>query len=238
MGYASSAIANNEVNGGVASTYDDGSTIAGRTGAPSVPASTHESYKFIGSSTGRSALGAGSYFLEIDGTSFGAWEGNGYPIASGLHDDFAYDAGNGVLYVEGTIFVDGDLHIGTNVQNYVGNGTIVVNGDCFIGGEVEPMGGEMSSANCVGLAVTGDVTIGDNAHSGNVRARWEGAIFCNGEVGLYHTDSSFEGSILCDTLYGDKPNIRIETNPDLPKYLPASMPAVNGQTYLGQWSRN
>ena len=238
MGYASSAIVNTETIAGVASTYGDGSTIPGRIYAPSSPASGSDHYKFIGNGTSRASLGDGSYFMEIDGVSFGAGEGNGYPAASGLHDDFAYDAGTGTMYVEGAVFIDGDLHIGTNVSNYKGNGTIVVNGDVFIGGEVEPVGGDMSAENCVSLAVVGDVTIGDNAHSGNTRARWEGAIFCNGEVSLYHTATSFEGSILCDTLYGDKPDIEIRTNPDLPNFLPPDMPAIDGQTYLGAWSRN
>jgi hypothetical protein len=238
MGYPARAINNTEANGGVPTTYDDGSTIAGRTMATAVPASNSAYYKYIGNAAGPQSMGNGTYYLEIDSVSFGSWDGNGYPLGSGLHDDFAYDAGTGTMYVEGTVFIDGDLHIGTNVQHYAGNGTLVVNGDVFIGGEVIPVGGAISAENCVGIATPGNVVIGDNAHSGNVRGEWQGAIFCNGEVALYHTSSSFEGSILADTIYGDKPDIHIKTNPQLPEFVPSSMPALGGIVFRGTWTRN
>jgi hypothetical protein len=238
MGYPARAINNTEANGGVASTYDDGSTIAGRVKATSSPASTSDSYKYIGSGAGPASVGNGTYFLEIDSVSFGAWDGAGYPLGSGLHDDFAFDAGTGTLYVEGTVFIDGDLHLGQNVRQYIGNGTLVVNGDVFVGGHILPVGGAISAENCLGISTPGDVVIGDNAHSGNVEAHLHGAMFCNGEVAMYHTTSSFKGSILCDTIYGDKPNIVIETDPTLPEFVPSSMPALGGIVFKGTWTRN
>jgi hypothetical protein len=238
MGYDYRSIENTEAIGGDPLTYDDGTTIVGRTQTPSNPANGSDYYKYVGGAGGPSSMGNGNYFLEIGPSDFGAWEGNGYPFGSGLHDDFAYDTSTGTMYVEGTVFVDGDLHIDTTVTNYAGNGTIVVNGDVFIGGEVEPVGGTMSAENCVGIVCPGDVVIGDNAHSGNTRGGWEGAIFCNGEVSLYHTQSHFEGSILADTIYGDKPDITIRTNPDLPDFIPTGMPALGGVLFPGNWSRN
>jgi len=255
MGYESRGIAAMEAVGGDPTTYtfydadNDGVAEITRVRAPASPAPSSTHYKYIGASGGRSALNSGNYFLDIDTDPFGAWDGNGYPLGSGLHDDFAYNPAadfdqngtidGGLLYVEGTVFIDGDLHLGQNVQAYAGNGTLVVNGDVFIGGDIEPVGtGEISAENCLGIAATGDVTIGDNAHSGNVRARLEGAVFANGEVALYHTQSSFEGSILCDTLYGDKPDIHIKTNPDLPQFIPSSMPALGGMVFPGTWTRN
>jgi hypothetical protein len=244
MGYPARAVNNLEANGGVPSTYDDGSTIAGRVKVTASPASTSDSYKYIGNSGGPQSLGNGNHFLEIDNVSFGAWDGAGYPVGSGLHDDFAFDAGTGTLYVEGTVFIDGDLHLGQNIQTYKGNGTLVVNGDVFIGGHIIPEGGALSAENCLGISCAGNVTIGDNAHSGNVEAHLHGAIFCGmgapntGEVSLYHTSSSFKGSMLCDTIYGDKPNIVIETDPTLPEFVPSSMPALGGIIFKGTWTRN
>jgi len=253
QGYESRGIVNLEAVAGNPNTYpayDDGTNVINRDLAPASPSQSSANYKFVGSSSGRASLNNGNYFLEIDTVPFGAWEGNGYPAngPDARHDDFAFNPAadtngdgfvdGGLLYVEGTVFVDGDLHLGQNVRAYAGNGTIVVNGDVYIGGNIRPVGtGEISAENCLGIAATGDVVIGDNAHSGNVEAHLHGAIFANGEVSLYHTSSSFEGSILCDTIYGDKPNIVIKTNPLLPQYIPAGMPALGGMVFQGTWTR-
>jgi hypothetical protein len=231
MGSPSLALVNSEATGEDPTTYPS-------TRVTAVPASTSTSYKYIGPAAGRSALDAGTTFVEIDGSSFGSWDGNGYPVGSGIHDDFAYDAGAGTLYVEGTVFIDGDLHVGTNVQNYVGNGTLVVNGSIFIGANLEPRDG-LSAEQAMGIVATGDIVIGDNVHSGNVRGHYTGAIFCNGTVGLYHTGTSYEGSILARDIYGDKPDIHLETNPILPTVLPESMPGAGGGIiFPGTWTRN
>ncbi len=69
--------------------------------------------------------------MTIDGsTSFGRF--NYDPtntVNSGTaYDDFAFDAVNDTLYVNGTVFIDGDLTITVPVV-YKGNGAIVCNGD-------------------------------------------------------------------------------------------------------------
>jgi len=231
MGVPSRILGNTEATGANPATYPSLRAL-------SSPASTSEYYKYIGPSAGRSDLNDGSTFMEIDSVSFGSWDGNGYPVGSGKHDDFAYDFGAGTLYVEGTVFIDGDLHIGPSVHNYVGNGTLIVNGDIFIGAEFGPRDG-LAAEQAIGLVAAGDIVIGDNAHSGNVRAHYTGAIFCNGTVELYHTATSYEGSILAANIYGDKPDIHLTTNPVLPTVLPESMPGAGGGiVFPGTWTRN
>jgi hypothetical protein len=95
------------------------------------------------------ALGAGQAYKVISGgltigpstPSWGSWSGDGhYPTSGDLHDDFAYDAVNHVLYVEGTVYIDGNLTISTGRQTitYVGDGTLVCTGNVTIGGSIVP----------------------------------------------------------------------------------------------------
>lgn len=198
------------------------------------PSSTR--YKFIGDGTSMSDLGEGNHDLVIDTTSFGAWEGNGYVNTSGLHDDFAYDAGTGTLYVEGVVFIDGALTIGNNVRAYVGNGTLVVNGNVAILSEnLVPSQGGLSAEEAMGIVTPGDITIGTDAING----LYHGAVFCNGTAGLYGTSTSFKGSLLAGNIYGDKPGITIEIDPTLPDVLPSGMPgAGGGMVFAGTWSRH
>ncbi|MDP2234655.1 MAG: hypothetical protein Q8K89_13540 [Actinomycetota bacterium] len=189
--------------------------------------STH--YKYIGKATGPKALYQGTNDLVIGATSFGAWSGNGYPAASGLHDDFAFDVATGILYVEGTVFIDGSLTLGGQVKKYVGNGTLVCNGDVTINTALEPLSGAVSAEQCLGITTPGDVTMNDYFH---------GALFCNGTAGLYGTSTGFKGSILAGNIYGDKPNIFIYIDPNLAGALPESMPAAGGgMVFAGQWTR-
>lgn len=101
------------------------------------------------------APGAGAEYKVISGgltlsagtASFGSWSGDAhYPTTGDLHDDFAFDRtgtsvpgslGYPVLYVEGTVFIDGDLNITTPIE-YLGNGTIVCSGKVNIGTNVVP----------------------------------------------------------------------------------------------------
>lgn len=241
MGSDTRSIVNIETDGsGAASSYDTAlaPALSPRIRVKTVPAYSSKSYKYIGPSSGRSALGAGSNNVVIGTASFGAWEGHGYPIISGKHDDFAFDASTGTLYVEGTVFIDGDLTIGPGSWNhgsdngiaYKGNGTLVVNGDVFITTRVFPMGSGLTAENCIGIVTPGDIRIEGYYH---------GAVFANGTVGLYHTATAFKGTILAGNIYGDKPNIHLDIDPSLPAALPQSMPAADGGiVFGGNWTRN
>lgn len=237
MGAATRSIPTTEAIGGNPTTYAAALAPATRISANSFasgsPSSTR--YKFIGDGTSMSNFGEGGHDLVIDTTSFGAWEGQGYVNTSGLHDDFAYDAGTGMLYIEGVVFIDGDLTIGNNVRGYTGNGTLVVNGDVTIlSSNLVPSQGGLSASEAMGIVTPGDVTLG----TGSIDGLYHGAVFCNGTAALYGTATQFKGSLLAGNIYGDKPNIRIEIDPTLPDVLPSGMPgAGGGMVFAGTWSR-
>ncbi len=230
MGDADRGIVNDECTGSNPLTYA-GVRAAG----------TSDYYKYVGDNSGRGSLDAGTHNLSIDSSSFGRWDdglGTWYPAGSGLHDDFAFDVGTGTLYVEGTVFIDGDLEIGPNVRRYVGNGTLVVNGTVYIAGNLAPRDG-LSAEQCLGITAPSDVYLGKDGGFADAPAYMMGAIFCNGTCGLYHTATSFEGSILGADIYGDKPNIYLHTNPILPTVVPESMPGAGGGiVFPGTWTRN
>jgi hypothetical protein len=210
--------------------------------ASSAPgASTY--YKYIGPSGGPSALGAGATALTIGGSSFGRWPGgplvggaSTYSAASGKHDDFAFDASTGTLYVEGTVFVDGPVTFTSAVRRYVGNGTIVANGAITINAEklsptnpVTYVALNPSPDNCLGLVSPGNVTLNTYACC---------AVFCNGIFGLYGTHTEFSGNVLAGRIYGDSPNENLYQNPVISRCLPESMPGVGGgAVFHGSWSR-
>lgn len=217
-------------------------------------------YKFIGSGTaytkpiatpqpnhGASTNG-GSTNIVLDGTTpFGRWDdgvgGLGYD--AGLSDDFAYQLnygvdGNGVvydrLYIHGTVFIDGDLTVRRPVR-YVGKGTIIVNGDINIendpGGSPEyllPEGDVVNSTHSLGLVSPGRIDLHD--------ANYHGALFVNGEFGVWGTATEFTGTALSGVIYGDSPNVHITMDPNLSDNLPGSMPgAGGGLVFPGTWTR-
>ena len=100
--------------------------------------------------TGAKAAGATSYYKEINGnlTITGATASFGKVTkTAGVAtnwDDFAFDTVDDTLYVDGVVFVDGDVTIGAGVQNYKGSGIIVSTGNVLIatGTEFQPVGGD------------------------------------------------------------------------------------------------
>lgn len=230
---SSSSIVNIETdNSKSAATYT--TVVAGRVRPVTSPASSASEYKYLGGLT-RAGLGLGTRSLTVGATSFGEWDRIGSVYAgTGKHDDFAFDASTGTLYVEGTVFVDGPISFTSNVKRYVGNGTLVANGNVTIqpGAKLVPKDG-FSQAQALGIVTPGNVTVG-----GNQDSFYTGAIFCNGQVGLYGVATEVRGSLLCGNIYGDKPNIKLQTDPLLPSVLPESMPAAGGGlVFSGVWTR-
>lgn len=229
MGGSSSSTVNNEV---IPATPPDPGTyttvIPGRLMGQTVPPCTSTSYKYRGSGP-RAAVGAGNNAMSIGSVSFGAWEGNGYAMGSGLHDDFAYDAANGTLYVDGTVFIDGPVHIEAPVNNYVGNGTLVCNGDVVIDGRLVPRDG-LSVSSALGVVTPGNLTL----H----RDQFTGAVFCNGTFLLDGTHTDYIGTVLAGQISATAPNVSLTTNPTLKDVLPESMPGAGGGiVFPGNWSR-
>lgn len=208
-----------------------------------------EYYKVVGSSTSHASLRAGTHNLSIGATSFGKYPGNGYAVGSPEHDDFAFDATNGILYVEGTVFVDGDLTLTSNVRKYVGNGTIVANGDASLqlNGELRPLAGtdganNLNGSNCLGIASAGSVTLDGNGGA------FEGVIFANQNFYLLGNYTEMRGTVHANGIAPEHPNQTIKTEPSTVTWLPESMPggptdprgagyAGTGIIAKGTWTR-
>lgn len=215
-------------------------------------------YKYIGAADGvPSGIGEGATPLVVGGSSFGSWgsvvttdgvsiAGDGHYTLANSWDDLAYDDASNILYINGTVFVDGPLTF-TEDTRYVGNGTIIANGDITIGGYLRPYGTNAQAENnkwALGLVTPTDLSVqspSDNSYD-KLNARNEtptlaGAFFASGIVHFYN-NVLMRGSVLAGRIDSDHPNMTIVTNPLLPKYLPDSLPgAGQGLLWPGMWTR-
>lgn len=201
-------------------------------------------YKYVGASTGPAALALGTTNLTLGATSFGRSPGMGYPATSTAHDDFAYNAVTDNLYVEGTVFIDGDLTIGASTT-YHGNGTLFVNGQVIFSGDFLPPGGgngSVNSTNCVGI-VTPYASAGGNSDpavdiGGNTV---HCAIFTNGLLGLQH-GGTFVGAALTGgiaAIGSGATHITVTLDPAVSSNLPSGMPARGKNVPSREaWRRN
>ena len=225
-----------------------------------LPSASHPVYKYIGPEDGISALGQGATDFTLGGRTFGSWgsttatnvvlPGDGHYTLANSHDDFAYDNVRNILYIEGTVFIDGDLTIAEDME-YIGNGTIVVNGDITIDGNVNPYGtaaygNTVGEANhwALGLVTPRNVTVtcqDNNGYAGGVDRTdiptLSGAFFIKG---TFYTTSNilFRGSLIASNINSGHSNLGLVTNPLLPTYLPQSLPGRGGGLVMpGTWSR-
>jgi Tfp pilus assembly protein PilX len=206
-------------------------------------------YKYIGAASEPSAAGQGTTGLTINSTSFGAWYGNGY-TTPGMHDDFAYDAVNRVLYVYGTVFIDGPLTIGaSNGQaiRYVGNGTLVVNGPITINVDIHPYNTganevarrKMDAGHVLGIATPTDMSIsGTNSNSRpGDPPEHSMALYAGGSI-RFHNNELYIGSIVAGHINMGVNNVHMVTDPDLPDFLPDSLPGRDAPILTkGAWAR-
>jgi hypothetical protein len=238
-----------------------------------VQISKNACYKFIGAADGSYApKGQGTYAVTIDSStpSFGSWgslnttgaviAGDGHYTLANVHDDFAYDAVNKILYAEGTIFIDGPLTIdlGGAQLKYVGNATIFCNGDIRLKSDVVPYyqtgatnthyAGE-ENGWALGFVTPKNIyfqSSSSNSSGGGstveeLRAapvNFSGAYF--GETAVYftHPGTRVRGSIIAGKIESEVTNCYMMTNPLLPKYLPESLPgAGKGMLAPGLWTR-
>lgn len=237
QGYSDSGITNEEAAGGpdtYTTLFEPGWTRPKAQNASSF-------YKVIGSDTGISAVASGTTTCTIGGTgSFGAGAGDGhYTLPS--HDDFWFDDTTNILYVDGTVFVDGPLYLNENIQ-YRGNGAIICNGDIHIAGSFRPdtVNFQPNADHCVGLTTPGNiiVTAGDN----NLKSPTDpptlaGAFFCSKDFSMT-SNLVIKGSVLAGSISFAHPNQHLVTDPNLPSYLPRGMPGA-GESILtkGAWVR-
>lgn len=206
-------------------------------------------YKVIGADNGIGAAGAGTHGLTIsDGMgNIGSWgpsdglAGDGHYTLSSS-DDFAFDDATNVLRVEGTVFIDGPLTINCDVE-YVGNGAIVCNGNITIKGNFRPhtVGYAADARHICGL-VTPTNIICDSGTDNQGKDPTEppdvaGAFFCSKDWSMSR-NVLVKGSVLAGSISFAHANQHLVTDPNLPSYLPRSMPGA-GQSILtkGAWVR-
>jgi hypothetical protein len=181
------------------------------------------------------APGAGQAYKAITGNltignstaSFGSWSGDGhYPVSADLHDDFAYDATNHVLYLEGTVYVSGSVTISRDIT-YVGNGTIVCGGDLTVSANVQP-----ATAN--GPDGTPDV---DARHllcaftAGNLSCSKNGidvtgAFYAVGTVSVNSNNDALKGSFVAEKGLGSLGNnTQIKADPTIGSFASPGLPS-------------
>lgn len=229
-------------------------------------------YKFIGPESGVvSDVGEGSPGLMIGNTSFGAWGSvnttDGVMIAgpgpagvdsypANRWDDFAYNAATGVLYVSGTVFVDGPVTFDRSAGpiTYVGNGTIVANGDINLECDLRPYGTNVQGENnkwALGLVTPSDIWFnqgGNNPLAGtsasdrealrDILPNYAGAYYCLGTAHFTTNNMLVRGTVLASQMEFTANNCTLVTNPLLPDYLPDSLPGSgSGLLAPGLWTR-
>jgi len=162
-------------------------------------------------------------------------------------DDFALVGG--VLYVQGTVFVDGNLTIKDNVMGYRGFGTIVVNGNVTLGDKkFSPALQPADAANAttahnltqttnLGIVAVGNIT--------TYRIPYEGTLFSNASINL-GDKADVWGSIHGATIIGNTDSDIIVESAVAFDLVPPSMPGSTTDTrppfrryrkVLGPWTR-
>jgi len=235
------------------------------------PFSQNACYKFIGAADGTlSPMGSGAYGLVINDStpSFGSWGSlnttgavlpdDGHYTLANAHDDFAWDSVNNILYVEGTVFIDGGMVLETGDPiKYVGNGTIICNGNIRLRTDLVPYyatgapnthwAGE-ENGWALGLVTPENIyfeSSSGNSGSGatveELRAapvNFSGAYFGGTAVYFTHPSIRVRGSIIAGKIETGTTNCYLMTNPLLPKYIPESLPGANqGMLAPGLWTR-
>lgn len=261
------------------STAAQDESFDGRMGSPTgmVPdtrpesletSSQPSSYKFVGDGSAIATMGEGEHALVLGDATFGGWGSintTGTVINTprapytasdvNVYDDFAYwneyTSDWDLLFVNGTVFVDGPLTFTDNVL-YIGNGTIIANGDILLQGYFRPFGatnviGEQNKW-AIGLVTPEDLTVTASSSNtaSNVSAEelrntlpnLAGAFYADKVVTFSGNNMLVRGSILAGRMEMGENNTKLVTNPLLPDYLPKALPgAQKGLLIPGNWSR-
>jgi len=201
-------------------------------------------YKALCAGSAPSAVGLGTTGLTIGGTgSWGSGAGDGHYTLSSS-DDFAYNDSTNVLTVEGTVFIDGPLTIADDVV-YEGNGTIVCNGPITIERSWRPNRPAnnyyMDATHAVGLVTPTSISVLDK--SNNLGKDPDGvpdlcgAFFASKDFSMAG-NLLVKGSVLAGSISFTHSNEHLVTDPNLPGFLPASMPGAGSYILTkGAWVR-
>jgi hypothetical protein len=193
-------------------------------------------YKVIDNDTENSSLGEGSFNVTLGaGTpSFGLVDVDG---DSEITDDrpyweFAWDTTNSTLYVNGTVFIDGDLSLGDGVStiNYMGRGTIVVNGDIILRSHL--LASDFPQTSAIGLVAAGKLDIriptsfSDPSDPYGSDPDIQGAFFALGDVDFSNSAqyTKTRGTIIGGRFIFENIKPILQVDPDLPDKLPPSLP--------------
>jgi len=190
---------------------------------------THsEGYKVLDDNTSNTNADVGArhiYKLNSSIDNFGSTTG------------FGWDAANHKLYVNGTVFVDGNLTIGDNENSeitYYGRGTIVANGNITINGKLRPPydaikdAYDINGTHVLGLVTDESIEINISGSGSCDRNSPDvsGAFFASKEVKITHNNTTFVGSMIAGVLNiaDGTNNSHLFTDPSLPDFLPPSLP--------------
>jgi hypothetical protein len=224
-------------------------------------AASYPYYKYIGPIGGMSALGAGTTNVVINSStpSFGKFPSSPSIGATG-YDDFAWDSAQKVLYVSGTVFIDGAFTVAMDKENvkYMGNGAIVANGPIHItAGTFGPMEGMVDGvvngttlahqnfpANaCVGFVSPTEIHLtgapGNSDKSRSDDPDIAGAFYCPAQI-RFEKNILVAGSMITNLMVGpgNGNNVHIRTSPTLVDVAPQGMPARNeGLMGYSKWIR-
>jgi hypothetical protein len=268
-------VVNMETTGGTPTSY---ATMFQPTYTRASADSTNPNYKYIGvvdaGGPQIASSGEGTHGLTIGlaTPSFGFWGSTnttngvttnasgavlaGYPVglyANNIHDDFAWDAARKILFVEGTVFIDGPFTLDTSIE-YIGNGTIVANGAITVNGLMRPAGTAPQSRErewALGLVSPTDIVFTANTPEGggvspnetdvdtirDTKADVSGAFYA-GESVTIPEKLFMSGSVITNKIFGGRNNLWLVTNPYLPDYLPESLPGSGGGLMMPSlWTR-
>lgn len=203
--------------------------------------------------TGTRAPGARNEYKVIDGDlNIGAYT-PAFGTTAEPRDDLAFDPTTGVLYLDGSVFVDGNVTIGPGVTGYRGSGMLVATGDITVanGGSFQPVtddgdgvADDITTENCLGLAAGGNIILRGSL--------FEGVVFSNNALSLEtfgNQYAEFEGAVHANYINSDTPHNTIEmedsfSSADLPSGMPGSSSDPRGAEYAssgmlvpGTWVR-
>lgn len=200
--------------------------------------------------------------------SFGAWgphtfggvtiPGRKYPVtAVGIHDDWAYwnrkyDQPYDVLFINGTVYVDGSLEFRRPVR-FIGNGTIVANGSVRILGGISAYGETPALAIqngwSLGIVTPSFITIGasggqftqDQYTPAQLRAAmptiWANLYSARGIQIAYYGDMLIRGAMVTPRLAVNADDVWLLSDSETRAFLPPMLPGEKTRLLLpGKWT--
>jgi len=187
-------------------------------------------YKIIDDDRNVTGVGTGTHGFTLSAAT-PSWGVSSH----GSGEDFAWEQATKTLYVKGTVFVDGPVTFNTDFL-YEGNGTIVANGDIYAASYIKPVG-PYPNDDVLGLVTPGTLRFavsGANNDDPNAADIW-GCYFATNKIQVDANDC-IRGSMLTGLLSFSHPNGHLYPDPQLPSYLPKSMPgATERYTYVASW---